>query len=239
MSIAQIVNTFNATTLISGEELKTLLNKMVEEKKTVRVVSRRGVDLVLVNPDDLMPKAVRVTGVSPVGEDAEFPAARLNFAVFGNFGFETESNDPFEILKEVEKFKNSICPVSKVQFTKGIELKISKDLVKVIKNTFVKHEQKARVLLNKNDCEIIQEKAKQKFNILDQGESFFITEETEEYHAVTIDGTFCRAMVVAIDEIADTAFDIGISLKTAMMSMVVTALKVKEDLEKVIKSIKK
>ena len=219
MSIAQIVNTFNATTLVTGEELKSLLNKMVEENKTVRVVSRSGVNLVLVNPDDLMPQAVRVTGVSPVGKDAEFPAARLNFAVFGNFGFETESNDPFEILKEVEAFKKTFECGRKVQFTTGFEIKISKDLVKVIKNVFVKHEKKARVLLNKNEGEIIQEKAKQKLNILGCDESFYITEETEEYYGVTIDDTFCKAVVVAFDEVADTLIDIGITVKTAVMSM--------------------
>ena len=239
MSIAQIVNTFNATTLVTGEELKSLLNKMVEQNQTMRVVPRIGGNLVLVNPDDLMPQGYRLTGVSPVGENAEFPAARLNFAVFGNFGFETESNDPFEILKEVEAFKKTFECGRKVQFTKGFEIKISKDLVKVIRNVFVKHEKKARVLLNKNEGEIIQEKAKQKLNILGCDESFYITEETEEYYGVTIDGTFCKAVVVAFDEVADTLIDIGITVKTAVMSIVVTAFKVKEDLEKVIKSIKK
>lgn len=239
MSIAQIANTFSASSLITGEELKTLLNKMVEEKKTVRVVPRVGGNLVLVTPDDLMPKSTRITGVSPVDETAEFPAARLNFAMFGNYGFETESNDPFEILKEVEKLKNSLSPVKEVQFSKGIEIKISKDLLKVIKSTFAKHEQKASVLLNKNDCEFIQEKAKQKLNVLGQDENFFVTEEAEDHCGITIDSTFCKAVVVAVDEIAGTAIDIGITMKTAVMSMVVTALKVKEDLENVIKSIKK
>lgn len=239
MSIAQIVNSFNATTLVTGEELKALLNQMVEENKTMRVVSGRSCGLVLVNPDDLMPQAVRITGLSPVDKDAEFPAARLNFAVFGNFGFETESNDPFQILKEVEAFKNSINPVKEVQFTKGIEIKISKNLVKVIKATFVKHEQKAQILFGKKEREAVEKKVKQKFNILGGDENFFITEEAEDHYGVTIDGTFCKAVVVAFDEIADTALDIGITVKTAVMSMVVTALKVKEDLEKVIKSIKK
>ena len=239
MSIAKIVGSFNASTIVTGEELKTLLNKMVEQNQTMRVVSRRGTELVLVTPDDLMPKATRITGISPVDENAEFPATRLNFAVFGNFGFETDAIDPFEILKEVEAFKKTFECGRKVQFTKGFEIKISKDLVKVIKNVFSKHEKKARVLLNKNEGEIIQEKAKQKLNILGCDESFYITEETEEYYGVTIDSTFCKAVVVAFDEVADTLIDIGITVKTAVMSIVVTAFKVKEDLEKVIKSIKK
>lgn len=238
MSIAKIIGSFNASSLVTGEELKALLNKMVEENKTVRVVSRDG-KVVLVTPDDLMPKATRVTGVSPVGEDAEFPAARLNFAMFGSVGFETETNDPFQILKEVETFKKNFSPVKEVKFSKGIEIKISKDLLKAIKGTFAKHEQKARVMLNKNDCEIIQEKAKQKFNILGQDKSFFITEEAEDHYGVIIDGTFCRAVVKAADEVADTVMDIAITVKTAMMSMVATAIKVKEDLNNTIKSIKK
>lgn len=239
MSIAKIVGSFNASTIVTGEELKTLLNKMVEQNQTMRVVSRRGTELVLVTPDDLMPKATRITGVSPVGEDAEFPAARLNFAVFGNFGFETDAIDPFEILKEVEKLKNSLSPVKEVKFSKGIEIKISKDLLKVIKTTFAKHEQKARVMFNKNDCKIIEKKAKEKLSVLGKDENFFITEETEEYHAITIDGTFCRAVVKAGDEIADSAMDIAISLKTAMISMVVAANKARDDIKRVISSIKK
>lgn len=239
MSFANIVGSFNASSLVTGKDLKDLLNQMVEQKKTVRVVSRHGTELVLVTPDDLMPKATRVTGVSPVDENAEFPAARLSFAMFGNYGFETESNDPFEILKEVEKLKNSLSPVKEVQFTKGIEIKISKDLVKVIKGAFAKHEQKARVMFNKNDCKIIEKKAKEKLSVLGKDENFFITEETEEYHAITIDGTFCRAVVKAGDEIADSAMDIAISLKTAMISMVVAANKARDDIKRVISSIKK
>ena len=239
MSIAQIVNGFNATNLITGKDLKDLLNAMVGQKKTIRVVSRTGCNLVLVNPDDLMPQSVRITGVSPVDKDVESQAARLSFAVFGNYGFETSSNDPFEILKEVEAIKKTLNGSSEVQFSKGIEFRISKDLLKVCKSTFAKHEQKARVLFNKNDCKIIEKKAKEKLSVLGKDEGFYITEETEEYHGITFDGSFCRAVVKAADELADNFMDIAITVKTAMMSMVATAIKVKKDLNKTIKSIKK
>ena len=239
MCFAQIIKGFNATNLVTGEELKALLNKMVEQKKTIRVVPRSGVNLVLVNPDDLMPQAVRITGFSPVDKDAEFPVARLSFAMFGNYGFETSSNDPFEILKEVEAFKKTFECGREIQFSKGIEIKISKDLVKVIKNMFVKHEQKARVLMNKNEGEVLTKKVKQKLNILGQDESFYITTEGEEYYGITIDGSFCKAVVKASDEVADTVIDIAITLKTAVMAMVVTANKARDDIKRVINSIKK
>lgn len=238
MSIAQIVNTFNATTLVTGEELKSLLNKMVEQNQTMRVVPRIGGNLVLVNPDDLMPQAVRVTGVSPVGKDAEFPAGRLNFAVFGNFGFETESNDPFQILKEVEAFKSE-CEGNKVQFSKGLEIKISKDLVKLAEKVFKKHQQKALVMFTKEDVKYIQEKAEKKLNILGGDESFFVTTKGDEYYGIMFDGSFCKAVVVAIDEVADSAIDIAITVKTAMMAMVVAANKARDDIKRVINSIKK
>ena len=239
MSIAQIVNTFNATTLVTGEELKSLLNKMVEENKTVRVVDSETKVVLLVNPDDLMPQGYRLTGVCPVNKDSEHPAGRFTFAMFGTCGFVTGSNDPFEILKEVEALKAQCEGNNKVQFSKGLEIKISKDLVKLAEKAFKKHQKKALILFSKEDVDYIQEKAEQKLKIYGRDESFFVTSEGDEYYGIVFDGTFCKAVVKAVDEIADSAIDIAITVKTAMMSMVVAANKARDDIKRVIKSIKK
>ncbi len=239
MSIAQIIKGFNASNLVFGEDLKALLNDAVENGSSIRVVDAKTKEVLLVNPDDLMPQGYRLTGVCPVNKDSEHFAARFAFAMFGNYGFVTQSNDPFQILKEVEALKSECEGNNKVQFSKGLEIKISKDLVKLAEKVFKKHQQKALVMFTKEDVKYIQEKAEKKLNILGGDESFFVTTKGDEYYGIVFDGSFCKAVVVAIDEVADSAIDIAITVKTAMMAMVVAANKARDDIKRVINSIKK
>ena len=238
MSIAQIIKGFNAGNMITGKDLTALLNDVVSNNASIRVLDGRTKEVRLVKPDDIMPLCYRMTGVYQSSEESKDPDARVAFAMFGTCGFITYSNDPFQILKEVEELKAAEGN-AEVQFSKGIEIKVSKDLVKLTEKVFKKHQQKALVMFTKEDAKYIQEKAEKKLKILGSDKSFYITSETEEYHAIMIDGTFCKAIVKAVDEVADSAIDIAITVKTAMMAMVVAANKARDDIKRVIKSIKK
>ena len=238
MTFAQIIKNFNAGNMITGKDLTALLNDVVSNNASIRVLDGRTKEVRLVKPDDIMPLCYRVTGVYQSSEESKDPDARVAFAMFGTCGFITYSNDPFQILKEVEELKAAEGN-AEVQFSKGIEIKVSKDLVKLTEKVFKKHQQKALVMFTKEDAKYIQEKAEKKLKILGSDKSFYITSETEEYHAIMIDGTFCKAVVKAVDEVADSAIDIAITVKTAMMAMVVTANKARDDIKRVIKSIKK
>lgn len=239
MSIAKIVNSFNASNLVFGEHLKSLLNNVVENNTSIRVIDSETKKIYLVTPDDLMPKGYRVTGVCPVEKDSEHPAARFTFAVFGTYGFVTNSDDPFEILKEVEALKSEFEGVTEIQFSKGIEIKVAKDLVKLVKKTLVRNENKIRALISENEVEFIQEKTEKKLKTLKKDENFFISSEKEDHYAIVIDGTFCKAVLKASEEFLSNTIEVAIAVKTAVKSLIVTANKARDDVQRVIKSIKK